>query len=100
VLSNVSANGTAGMCTSARVKLIGIGAATPGRWKVTFTFVPGVPSRMLETCCVFQPRVDCVSICTMRSPSWMPAFSAGVFGKTRATVTKVACSVISIPTPP
>ena len=30
----------------------------------------------------------------------MPAFSAGVFGKTRATVTNVLCSVISMPTPP
>ena len=91
---------TAGMCTSARVKRTLMGDATPGRANVTFTLVPGVPSSVLETCVVFQPLVSAVSMRMMRSPSWMPAFSAGVLGKTVLTVTQPLCSLISMPIPP
>jgi hypothetical protein len=91
------------MWITARVRFALMGVATPGRWNVTVTRVPGVPMSVFDTCCVLQPRVACVSICTMRSPSCTPAPSAGVLGNTRDTLTKPLCAVgggwISIPMP-
>ena len=68
------------------MKRTSIGFATPGRVKVTLIFVPGVPMRVSETCWSFHPSVEAVSTLTMRSPSMIPACSAGVFGKTRLIV--------------
>jgi len=61
---------------------------------------PGVPRSALDVWSSDQPRVDAVSTWMMRSPSRTPAFSAGVCGKTRCTVTNPSTSPISIPTPP
>jgi hypothetical protein len=75
--SSIRANGMAGMRMVRRVNSTSNGWATPGRWKRAFTRVPGTPLRPLETWSMRHPRVDCVSTPTMRSPSRMPASSAG-----------------------
>ena len=77
-----------------RFVLTGIGSATPGRLKRTLTLDPGVPCSTSDTWRIFQPRTTVVSIPTMRSPSRMPARSAGVLGNTLLTVISVFCSSI------
>ena len=50
------------MRTLARVKVTGIGSATPARRNFTDTFVPGVPFKASDACAVVQPRALAVSI--------------------------------------
>src|SRR3954465_13803953 len=74
------------MWITARVKRTAIGSPTPGRANLTAILLPGAPFSASETWSIFQPRVDAVSTCTMRSPSRMPAFSADAVTRAGAVV--------------
>jgi hypothetical protein len=67
--SSMTAYGTAGMWTIARVNCVSMACPTPPRANVTFTFEPGVPVRRLDTPSSFSPFVLVPFTDTMRSPS-------------------------------
>ncbi|CWM39124.1 Uncharacterised protein [Neisseria meningitidis] len=84
----------------ARVRLTTIGLSAFLRDSVKVIFVPGLPRIFFTASLTVMPRVETLSIFTMKSPLFTPARSAGVSSIGETTLTNPSSCPISIPKPP
>ena len=90
---------TAGTRTSARSTTRSRGSPPPAGTTRSSTSVPGGPLIRAEATSAGMPAIDLPSTATTRSPSSIPASSAGVFSRTLATRRPRLTSLTVRPTP-